>query len=426
MSTGLHGRHEAFQCRFNSFARRLLAPGRLMPKTGTRVRLGVVTERLILGYGVDRVVHETSSRLVALGYEVTVFALNIDDTYAAAPYWVVSLAQLGDLEFRVQDLDTATFREQALARLRDEAIDLWLLQTPPFYSWAADLTAPVICVEHGTPPGHFFGKPIGEALDARTRERFGVVYPALRPYDGVVAISAAIQSAIQAGLPIPMRAEIRRIYNGSDHHGRPDPAAVTELRQALGLRDQDRLLLWLGRLDADPEEAHPYKGLMSFLKLAQRLCERHSGLVCLAAGRGSVDAEELLHRHGVRAWRNVPDDQMGLLYAAADLLVNTSLWEGFNLPLVEAQAQGTPVVAYDCWAHPEVVANGVSGVLVPTQAGPEGMEAAIEELLANPVRMRELAAAAGPWAHGFRWDDNVSQLRQLIQLCLARAAAPGG
>jgi glycosyltransferase involved in cell wall biosynthesis len=243
------------------------------------------------------------------------------------------------------------------------------------------LEAPVICVEHGTPPGYFFSEAIGEVLDARTRERFGVVYPALRPWDAVVAISTAIQVTIQAGLPDSMRAEMRRIYNGSDHYGRPDPVAVSELRQELGLGDQDRLLLWLGRLDADPEKVHPYKGLMSFLTLAQRLTERHRGLVCLAAGRGSADAEAILHRHGVRAWRNVPDDQMGMLYAAADLLVNTSLWEGFNLPLVEAQAQGTPVIAYDCWAHPEVVAHGLSGVLVSTQAGPEGMEAAIEELL---------------------------------------------
>lgn len=223
-----------------------------------------------------------------------------------------------------------------------------------------------------------------------------------------------------------MRAELLRIYNGSDHYGWPDPVAVSELRQELGLLDQDRLLLWLGRLDADPEKVHPYKGLMTFLRLAQRLTERHPGLVCLAAGRGSADAEALLHEHGVRAWRNVPDDQMGMLYAAADLLVNTSLWEGFNLPLVEAQAQGTPVIAFDCWAHPEVVANGLSGVLVSTQAGLEGMEAAIEELFEKPERLRELAAAAAPWAQGFRWDDNVNQLHQLIHRCLARVASTGG
>ncbi|MFZ0406825.1 MAG: glycosyltransferase family 4 protein [Cyanobium sp.] len=400
-------------------------PGKLLAEWSGPVQLGVVTERLILGYGVDRVVHETARRLVALGYDVTVFALNIDGTYVDAPYRVVNLARLRKPEFGLEDLGSVAFRELALARLRSEVIDLWLLQTPPFYSWAADLTAPVICVEHGTPPGHFFSGPMGESLDAMTRHRFGVLYPALRLCDGVVAISTAIQVAIQAGLPGPMRAELRKIYNGSDHHCRADPVAVAALRQELGLREQDRLLLWMGRLDADPEQDHPYKGLMSFLKLAQRLRARHPGLVCLAAGRGSEDAEPLLDRHGVLALRNVPDRQLGLLYAAADLLVNTSLWEGFNLPLVEAQAQGTPVIAYDCWSHPEVVANGLSGVLVATQAGPEGMEAAIEDLLTKPERLRELAANAGPWAHSFRWDDNVMQLRQLIDCCLARAANGG-
>jgi len=95
-----------------------------MAEFGAPLRLGVVTERLILGYGVDRVVHETACRLVALGDQVTVFALTTDATYAAAPYRIVSLAQLGERAFRGEDLGSVAFREHALARLRAEAIDL--------------------------------------------------------------------------------------------------------------------------------------------------------------------------------------------------------------------------------------------------------------------------------------------------------------
>jgi hypothetical protein len=37
-----------------------------------------------------------------------------------------------------------------------------------------------------------------------------------------------------------------------------------------------------------------------------------------------------------------------------DLFVSCSLWEGFNLPLAEAQALGTAAIAFDTGAHPEV------------------------------------------------------------------------
>jgi glycosyltransferase involved in cell wall biosynthesis len=41
----------------------------------------------------------------------------------------------------------------------------------------------------------------------------------------------------------------------------------------------------------------------------------------------------------------------------ADLAISLSLWEGFNLPLAEMQWEGRPVLAFDCAAHPEVIAH---------------------------------------------------------------------
>jgi len=46
-------------------------------------------------------------------------------------------------------------------------------------------------------------------------------------------------------------------------------------------------------------------------------------------------------------------------YAACDLYVTASLWEGFNLPIAEAQACGKRVVAFNIGSHPEVVKNGI-------------------------------------------------------------------
>jgi glycosyltransferase involved in cell wall biosynthesis len=61
----------------------------------------------------------------------------------------------------------------------------------------------------------------------------------------------------------------------------------------------------------------------------------------------------------------VSDSEMPLFYAACDVYATASLWEGFNLPLVEAQACGKPVVAFSIGPHPEVVTDPEKGKLVP-------------------------------------------------------------
>src|SRR3989338_6807334 len=55
----------------------------------------------------------------------------------------------------------------------------------------------------------------------------------------------------------------------------------------------------------------------------------------------------------------VPDNDLPYYYAACDVYVTASLWEGFNLPAAEAQACGKPVVAFNIGSHPEVVKNGI-------------------------------------------------------------------
>jgi glycosyltransferase involved in cell wall biosynthesis len=61
----------------------------------------------------------------------------------------------------------------------------------------------------------------------------------------------------------------------------------------------------------------------------------------------------------------VPDHELPLYYAACDVYATATLWEGFDLPLAEAQACGKPVVAFDIGPHPEVVKPALPGKLVP-------------------------------------------------------------
>ena len=53
----------------------------------------------------------------------------------------------------------------------------------------------------------------------------------------------------------------------------------------------------------------------------------------------------------------VEDNELGVLYQVADVYVSCSLSEGFNLPLIEAQYFGLPVVAFDIPTHREVIGD---------------------------------------------------------------------
>lgn len=61
----------------------------------------------------------------------------------------------------------------------------------------------------------------------------------------------------------------------------------------------------------------------------------------------------------------VSDEEVPYYYAACDVYATATLWEGFNLPLAEAQACGKPVVAFNIGPHLEVVKDGETVFLVP-------------------------------------------------------------
>jgi glycosyltransferase involved in cell wall biosynthesis len=81
----------------------------------------------------------------------------------------------------------------------------------------------------------------------------------------------------------------------------------------------------------------------------------------------------------------VPD-----LLAAADFFVLPSLTEGLPLSVLEAMAQGLPVIATPVGGIPEVVLEGEHGYLVPVQE-----DAALAEAMTRLARDPELARRLG-------------------------------
>jgi GT2 family glycosyltransferase len=113
---------------------------------------------------------------------------------------------------------------------------------------------------------------------------------------------------------------------------------------------------------------------------------------------------------------------MAALHSAADIYLTASRWEGFDLPLAEAAAQGVPSVALRIGAHPEVVRDGETGILVDNVT--ELIEEA-QRLARDPALRRTMGAAARAWAGNFTWSRASDAYEEMIKE-LAPAAARVG
>jgi len=113
-------------------------------------------------------------------------------------------------------------------------------------------------------------------------------------------------------------------------------------------------------------------------------------------------AEELGVAGGVRFTGWVEDDDKPALYSLADFFVFPSLYEGFGLPVLEAMACGTPVVAADRASLPEIV--GDAGLLVDPEDVP-GLAWAMAGLWNSPEARQAWGEKAIRRARTFRWED---------------------
>jgi glycosyltransferase involved in cell wall biosynthesis len=97
----------------------------------------------------------------------------------------------------------------------------------------------------------------------------------------------------------------------------------------------------------------------------------------------------------------VPDEQLALWYNVATVVAYPSLYEGFGLPALEAMACGTPVLASDASALPEVVGKG--GLLLDPADEPAWREG-LRSLLSNETLRAELSEKALAQASDFSWE----------------------
>jgi glycosyltransferase involved in cell wall biosynthesis len=153
----------------------------------------------------------------------------------------------------------------------------------------------------------------------------------------------------------------RTIHNGIDgaRFGGPNDGAV---RRELGIADDAFVF---GTAVVLSEQ----KGITHLLDAAKTVLARAPGAHFVIAGDGPLRQQLEAKAHADRLGPNVRfigyRSDIPALVASFDTYVLPSLWEGLPLALLEASAQGLPIVASSVGGNPEVVEHGVNGFLAP-------------------------------------------------------------
>ena len=173
-----------------------------------------------------------------------------------------------------------------------------------------------------------------------------------------VTVSRDLEDWLVEGVGVPA-SRITQIYNGVDVEAFA-PSGRAEARRALGIRDDDFAVGTVGRLD-------PVKGHDSLLQAFGLLPrDRRCQLLIVGGGPGRPDLQRLQGQLGLGDRLRLLGERqdIGLILRSLDVFVLPSLGEGISNAILEAMATGLPVVATRVGGNPELVEDGVTGVLV--------------------------------------------------------------
>jgi glycosyltransferase involved in cell wall biosynthesis len=160
------------------------------------------------------------------------------------------------------------------------------------------------------------------------------------------------------------------------------------------------------------------RGIFYIRDAMLRLAPRISGLTLTIAGPGAP-AEKVMGFFGpelaahVEVRPVIAAGSMQELYAEHDIFVFPSLMEGLPSVLLEAMAGGMPVITANTCGMPDVVKDGVNGVLVPP-ADAVALENAIARLAESEPLRQKLGSAAQESMKPYQWSSAAQKLEELF------------
>ncbi|HQL80869.1 MAG TPA: glycosyltransferase family 4 protein, partial [Spirochaetota bacterium] len=214
--------------------------------------------------------------------------------------------------------------------------------------------------------------------------------------DHIITVSEDSKRAINRDFGVPLEQQTV-VYNGIDRNVfRPLP----------GIKKKKGKIIFVGNIEDGK------KGFAYLLKAMPRIAKSATVTAVDGGAPHRKVTDRLMSTLGlggrVDFTGKTSTEELVRHYSEAELAIVPSVYEGFGLPAAEAMSCSVPVISSDGGALPEVV--GDAGVVVPARDH-EAIADAVNGLLADPKRMRELGRAGIERVkEHFNWEKAVREI----------------
>ncbi|MCL1848793.1 MAG: glycosyltransferase family 4 protein [Clostridiales bacterium] len=343
--------------------------------------------------GVATSVQMLSQYLKAEGHEVFVFTTTDPD----APKQEDGVFRLPSLPF-LKDRRMGMFYHPGIARMV-RRLDLDLIHTHTEFCLgvfgrylARELALPMVHTMHTIYEDytHYLTKRKRLESMAKTVAR-RITTEFCNSADRVIVPTEKVKDLL---LSYGVRPPIAPVFTGIETDnftpGRYSPEEISAARRSMGVGEEDKVVLYLGRMAEEKNIDELLFGMQPYLRE-----RKHVKFLLIGDGADRPRLEGMARELGMtdstifagaRPW-----DEIGMYYQAADVFVNASQSEAQGLTYIEAMAAGVPVVAKADRCLEGVVDEGVNGFTFVDQ---DGLIRALDRILGDPMEPLRLRRGA--------------------------------
>lgn len=317
------------------------------------MKIAILTPTFSHYSGIDRVVEMQAEEHAKKGNKVTVFALESSMKPKGFKLEILGMPKNRFLQRLYRLFFFLDFRKMRNTAEKLKNYDITISHFYPM-NWIANYARKkygIKYVYHNHGVG--YSKLFGNVFERAYMKLFGFFNRlSLKNADEAVSISRFMQQELkkETGLDsgvVYNRIDSRRFRKGIDRD---------RIRKKFEIKSNEKLLLFVGRLS-------PHKNIHTLLKIFNLVSQKMPDAKLLIVGKPTFQNYYKKLRKSANKnviFREFVDDkELPYYYAACDLYVTASLWEGFNLPAAEAQACSRKAVAFDVCSHPEIIKNGI-------------------------------------------------------------------